>query len=351
MRKINGVFSTVTTSSPHNMVHDGLDIYPHGDLKPFQAACSGRIEWMYTFDDQVTIMMACDSTYSLQYNFESQAPGTGQTQLDNITVTEGQTVTQGDIIGYLYAANPERAHVHFTLLKNWVPRCPEPYFSSEARSSVLNLIHEVFPGANICYGCNGNPPPLVTPYLNESDMSKINAGFSSENSNPPWGSAHDGLDIYPAGDLKPFQAACSGKVFSVVSEQAGGASNWQVEVLIGCNDYVHDPEEGGYFIPNAVKYVFETMSDVQADGQTQLANISVAVEQTVSQGDIIGYLHAVNGNSHVHFGVSPYGAILYSMGIPRFSVCPEPLFATDAKNSILDLIHVAWPGADICYQN
>jgi hypothetical protein len=88
MRKINGVFSTVTTSSPHNMVHDGLDIYPHGDLKPFQAACSGRIEWMYTFDDQVTIMMACDSTYSLQYNFESQAPGTGQTQLDNITVTE-----------------------------------------------------------------------------------------------------------------------------------------------------------------------------------------------------------------------------------------------------------------------
>jgi hypothetical protein len=159
------------------------------------------------------------------------------------------------------------------------------------------------------------------------------------------------LDIYPAGDLKPFQAACSGKVFSVVSEQAGGASNWQVEVLIGCNDYVHDPEEGGYFIPNAVKYVFETMSALQADGQTQLANISVAVEQTVSQGDIIGYLHAVNGNSHVHFGVSPYGAILYSMGIPRFSVCPEPLFATDAKNSILDLIHVAWPGADICYQN
>ena len=115
MKEIRDVFSSATSNSPQNMVHDGIDISPNGDLKPFQAACSGRIEWMYTFDDQVTVMLACDSTYLLQYNFESQAPGTGQTQLDNITVTEGQTVTQGDIIGYLYAANPERAHVHFTL--------------------------------------------------------------------------------------------------------------------------------------------------------------------------------------------------------------------------------------------
>ena len=351
MQEIRGSFSTVVSGSPQNMVHDGLDIYPVEDLKPFQAACSGRIERIYTFDDQVTVMLACDSTYLLQYNFESQSPGTGQTQLENMTVEEGQTVSQGDIIGYLYVANAERAHVHFTFLKNWVPRCPEPYFSQEARNSVLNLIHKVHPGARMCYGCNANPTPLVTPYVNESDMVQIKAGYSSENSSPPWGSAHDGLDIYPDGDLKPFQAACSGKVISVMSEQAGTESNWQVEVLVGCNDYVYDPDKGNYFIPSAVSYVFETMSDVQADGQTQLANISVAKGQTVSQGNIIGYLHAVNGNSHVHFGVSPYGAISYSMGIPLLKVCPEPFFATNPKNSILDLLHIAWPSADICYQN
>ena len=221
---------------------------------------------------------------------------------------------------------------------------------SADETDVLDFLPAILAGRASC-DMDPSQEILVTPYANESDMQEIREVFSTVTSGSPKNRVHDGLDIYPVGDLKPFQAACSGKVLSVMSEQAGTASNWQVEVLVGCNEYVYDPDTGGYFIPSAVSYVFETMSDVQADGQTQLANISVAEGQTVSQGNIIGYLHAVNGNSHVHFGVSPFGAILYSLGMPLFLVCPEPFFATDDKNSILNLIHVAWPSADICYQN
>ncbi|MFC1816641.1 hypothetical protein ACFL0M_12075 [Thermodesulfobacteriota bacterium] len=352
MTEIRDSFSSDKTSSPQNRVHDGFDISPNGDLKPFQAVCSGRVHWIYTGDEQVIVMLACNSTYIAEYNFEPQAANTGQTQLANIPVIVGQTVSQGDIIGYLYAANLAAAHVHFTFNKNWVPSCPEPYFSSEAGNSMLNLIRVVFPTADMCYGGDVTPPPLVTPYMNESDMTEINAGFSSENSFSPWGFVHDGMDIYPQGDLKPFQASCSGTVDSVELRQANPGSNWQVDVLIACNDYVPDPDLGGYFTPFSVDYVFEPMSNIQTDGQTQLANIPVSEGQTVSQGDIIGYLYVAGEGAHVHFGLVQFGGSLFSaLGVPSIPICPEPHFSTEGKDSILNLLYVVWPSANMCYQN
>ncbi|MDH3688362.1 MAG: M23 family metallopeptidase [Gammaproteobacteria bacterium] len=353
MSHIFDVFSSDISSPPRFFVHDGIDIYPQGDLKSFQAACSGRVQKIYTFDDQVTIFIACNSTYTIDYNFESQAPQTGQTQLANIMVVEDQIVSQGEIIGYLYAAaNPTAAHVHFTFYKNWIPSCPEPYFDQAARDSILKLIHETDPNINMCYGPNVTPPALATPYLNEFDMSEINAGFSSDNSISPWGFVHDGIDIFPQGDLKPFQAACSGVVDSVELRQASVDSNWQVEVLIQCDDYVSDPAMGGYFIPFSVNYIFEPMSDNQMDGQTQLLNIMVAEGQNVTQRDIIGNLVVVGEEAHVHFGLVQFGSSTFSaLGITSIPLCPEPHFSTEGKDSILKLLHVVWPSASMCYQD
>lgn len=350
MLEIRDGFSTDKSSAPWGFVHDGYDIYPDGDLKPFQAVCDGRVHWMYTGSEQVIVMLACNSTYTAEYNFETQLPQTGQDQLDNIAVAVGQPVSQGDIIGHLYTPNAD-AHVHFSLYKNWIPTCPEPYLSQDAGNSILNLVRVVFPNADMCYGGNVTPPPLVTPYVNETDMTEINPGFSSENSTSPWGYVHDGIDIYPQGDLKAFQASCSGLVDAVQLQQVSPGSNWQVGVLVQCDDYVTDHDTGGYFIPFSVEYVFEPMSTLAADGQSQLANISVIEGQAVSQGDIIGYLNLAGEGAQVHFGLVQFGSSAFSsIGVTGIPLCPEPHFSIAGKDSILNLLHVAWPGANMCYQ-
>ncbi len=353
MREIRDVFNSEHSNPPWGMVHDGIDIFPLENLKPFQAACSGRVHRIYMFSEQVTVMIACNSTYTTEYGFEAQAPDTGQIQLDNIIVVEGDDVSQGDIIGYLYAAdNLAAAHVHFSLQKNSIPSCPEPYFGLVDRDSILDLISVAHQDVTMCSGADVTPPPLVTPYLNEFDMAEINAGFSSENSISPWNFVHDGIDIYPQADLKPFQASCSGIVDSVQLQQTGVDSNWQVEVLIECDNYVDDPTNGGYFIPFSVEYVFEPMSNIQADGQTQLNNIMVVEGQTVTQGDIIGYINDIGEGAHVHFGLVQFGSSTFSaLGMTSIPLCPEPHFSTETKDSILNLLHAAWPSAGMCYQN
>ena len=354
MDYIGSRFSTIKTGPPsdppYHRVHDGLDIYPDGNLKPFQAVCSGRIIWMYTGDDLVIVMLACNSKYAVEYNFETQVPGTGQDQLDNINVVKGQTVSKGDIIGSLYAIN-DSAHVHFTLHENWIPICPEPHFTIEANNSVLNLLDEGHP-AGMCHGDDPAPTPLVTPYVNASDITKIDPGFSSEYSTSPWGFVHDGFDIYPNGDLKKFRASCSGTVDTVLSHQPSPGSNWQVKVLIQCDDYVIDPDDGGYFIPFSVEYLFEPMSTNPLTGALQRGLIVVSEGDVVSQGDPVGALYAVGADAHVQFGVVQYGSSFFSsLGVPNLPICPEPHFDEAGRNSILNLLHVAWPNADMCYQN
>ena len=351
MREINDIFNAVYSDLPWGRVHDGLDFYPDGDLKPFQAACSGRVNKIFVANEQVSLFIVCNPIYSVGYHFEAQAPDTGQTQLDIITVVEGQLVSQGDIISYLYSAeNPDRAHVHFTLYKNEAPICPEPYFSQDDKNSIQNLVGVIHQDPNMCLSGNVTPPALVTPYLNEFDMAEISTGFSSEYSISPWGYVNDGLDIYPQGDMKPFQASCSGVVDTVALRQTGFESNWQVEVLINCDDYVS--ESDGYFIPLSIDYIFEPVSNIQTDGQAQLNNIMVNEAQEVTQGDVIGYLNVVGEEAHLQFSLLQFGNsdfVIY--GATPIPVCPEAHFTTQGKDSMLNLLHVAWPNANMCYQN
>ena len=104
-------------------------------------------------------------------------------------------------------------------------------------------------------------------------------------------------------------------------------SNWQVSVRIICDSTY------------AAIYAFEPMTTAQSDGETQLANVLVSEGQPLAQGDLIGYLHATGEASHVHFGFyRDWDAI-----------CPEPRFTKEARDSILAVIHLTWPGARMCY--
>jgi hypothetical protein len=351
MREINDYFNAQYDDLPWGRIHDGLDIDPNDNLRPYQSVCAGRVKEIYVFDAQVTLVIDCDTTYSVDYNFETQAPNTGQIQLDNILVTEGQLVAQGEVIGYLYSAeNPDRAHVHFTLYQDAVPVCPEPFFTPAARESILNLVAIRHTDVIMCRSGNVLPPPLATPYYDESDFDGIKAGFSSEYSISPWEYPHDGLDIYPVGDQKRLQAACSGKVDALELQLQGASGNWQVEVAIVCDDYVWDPDTGGYFIPLTTKYFLRTMSADPLVGQAQLDNIMVALGDPVSQGDNIGYLKAVNPDAHLHFELQQFGqSEFHAFGVTGIPLCPQAQFSSAARASVLNLLQAAWPGAEICY--
>ena len=353
MREINDFFNAQYRDEPWGRIHDGLDVDPDGNLKAYQSACAGRVKKIYTFDDQVMVMIDCDSTYTIGYNFESQAPNTGQIQYNNIMVVEGQLVAQGEIIGYLYSAeNPARAHVHFTLYKNAIPICPEPYFTQAAHDSIMNLIAVVHEEDIMCNSDNVMPPMFVAPYSSEADMAKITAGFSSQFSLSPWEYVNDRIDIYPQDDLAGVQSACSGMVDAVQLQQISTDDTWQVEVSIACDEYVVDPDDGGYFIPLTTKYAFNTMSTNPQDGQNQMANISVTLGDTVTQGDTIGFLKMFNDSSHLHYGLWQFGQTIYQgFGVSGIPICPEAQFTAQAKDSILNLLHVTWPIAQLCYQN
>lgn len=348
MKEIRGLFVT-DSNSPFPWIHDGLDITSNSNLAPFQAACSGRVLWIFEMDDPtdlVDVMIQCNSEYFIEYGFEPDGDTTVPTQRAHIAVVEGQAVSQGDLIGNLYAAG-EMALVHFSVVRNGVNVCPGPYLTSAARDSMLNLVHNAFPDADMCYGGDVTPAPMVAPYVNESDMAAIRKGFSADGSGSPWGVTHDGLDIYPNGALKPFQAACSGRVGSVELRQ-DAASTWEVAVLIECEPYV--PNTGGYFPPFSVNYIFKPMSGDPADGDFQRAQVIVINGQAVSQGDVVGYLHSPAAEAHLHFGFLLY-ATWSAFGVPTIPACPGPHLAPEAKDSILHLLHVAWPGSIMCYRN
>ena len=204
----------------------------------------------------------------------------------------------------------------------------------------------------MCKSDDVMPPLFVAPYSSEAEMAKITTGFSSQYSLSPWDDVNDGIDIYPQDDLAGVQSACSGMVDAVQLQQTATDDTWQVEVSIACDEYVVDPDDGGYFIPLTTKYAFNTMSINTQAGQDQLDNISVTLDDTVAQGDTIGYLKMFNESSHLHYGLWQFGQTKFqAFGVSGIPICPEAQFTAQAKDSILNLLHVTWPNAEMCYQN
>jgi len=157
MESIPEAFSS-SASAPWLFEHNGIDIMPNGNLKPFQAVCSGVVNRLAlwgnaTSDWHVEVGIKYNDTYTVLYLFETGPGATrsdAEAQLADILVSAGQNVSQGDIIGYLHmVGNP--FFIHFGLVKDGVWICPEPYFTSEARDSILRLLHVLRPGANMCY--------------------------------------------------------------------------------------------------------------------------------------------------------------------------------------------------------
>jgi len=165
---------------------------------------------------------------------------------------------------------------------------------------------------------------LLSPYSNLDDIRSV---F-------PYYDSHRGLDFATTAELKPFRASAAGVVRSVNLVQLGSTGNWQVEVDIDISETL------------SMLYAFEPLTANQADGETQLANISVVPGQSVAQGEEIGLLYTAGApgeGSHVHWGLFEF---VPNGGDP--AVCPEPYFTDAARAEILGLIRQDNPGAEIC---
>ena len=174
------------------------------------------------------------------------------------------------------------------------------------------------------------PISMLTPYVTESDINVINEAYS-ETTASPWGFVHQGIDFFAqAGGLTDFQAVANGVVQRVELWQNTDNNNWQVNIAIKYNNSF------------TYEYGFEPMSALQADGQTQLDNILVAVGDSVNSGQLIGRLHSPLGGSHVHFSL--FQNLLFT--------CPEPYFTTAAQISIMNILHNTFPSIPdikMCY--
>lgn len=157
MSSINEAYSE-TTACPWGFVHKGIDFFPVGDLATFRAASAGtisRLEKFYNSGNglwQVNLDLKINSMYRLGYAFEpfSSIEAQADTQMASMSVSVGQTVTQGQTLGRLLVRGGG-AHVHFGLYRDNADICPESFFTPEARDSILSILHRTFPGAFLCY--------------------------------------------------------------------------------------------------------------------------------------------------------------------------------------------------------
>ena len=171
--------------------------------------------------------------------------------------------------------------------------------------------------------------PFTTPYASESDQQGIHEAFSGS-TNCPWGFAHSGIDFFPVGDGRTFQAVHDGTI-SQVSLEEYGAGQWQVSVRL---DLDFDSR-------CQVVYAFEPMSTLQSDGNVQLSRILVSEGQHVARGEALGTLYTAFSGAHVDMGMLVDGQ----------RVTPEPFFGYEARESILRLIRQTWgPSSRMTYE-
>ncbi len=169
-------------------------------------------------------------------------------------------------------------------------------------------------------------PLMVTPLAGLEYMSGINEAYS-RSAACPWGFEHRGVDFFATNLFKEFRACESGVVENIDKFLNLGNSHWQVNVRIQYDDRY------------AFGYAFEPMSSSSTHGDTQLASLIITTGQHLARGESLGYLYAPSNGAHVH----------YDFYTNWTAICPEPYFTESARTSILYLIDLSWPGANMCY--
>ncbi len=154
---VNEAFSMDANNPYWGFYHPGIDFMVERDIS-VQASAAGTIENL-AVEKSSGIMgwhagfcVNTGTENSICYNLEtfSSDQSIGDRLTAGLQVKNGDYVSQGDIIGQLiYGGNG--AHIDFGVTAPGTRVCPEPYFTEEAKASVLRLIHILQPTWPMCY--------------------------------------------------------------------------------------------------------------------------------------------------------------------------------------------------------
>lgn len=154
-------------SAPWGFYHNGIDYVAAADHEPIQAAAAGkvvRLEEHFNQGSRWQVELSIEhGQYQLQYAFEifSGSKADIDAQMNDIQVKLGQTVQQGQLLGYLHKKQ-EGAHVHFgILLHDRDAICPDPFFTAAAHAATVAMIQKTYPGATLCYPADPSAPRQV----------------------------------------------------------------------------------------------------------------------------------------------------------------------------------------------
>jgi hypothetical protein len=155
----NGGYST-TDACPWGLAHLGLDFMFANNSRVI-ASAPGLVEEIRLFDLSnpenlyaVQVMIRFNSSVRLTYGFEPWTTNTTSRdqQRAMISVSVGDWVTQGDLVGHFLDSNATgAAHVHWDISIDDVKPCPSPYFSAAAYADIMDLVHSYHIDWELCY--------------------------------------------------------------------------------------------------------------------------------------------------------------------------------------------------------
>lgn len=152
---VNEAYSLNANNPYWGFSHSGIDFMATKDIR-VQAVIDGTVSSVDTAkaDGQMgwhTSLCINRGSEAACYNLEtfSSDQSVGDSQKAGMKVKEGDEVKAGDVLGTLIHGG-EGSHIDFGIITSGNRVCPEPYFTTSAKESVLKLIHKDHPSWEMC---------------------------------------------------------------------------------------------------------------------------------------------------------------------------------------------------------
>lgn len=154
---VNEAFSLDANNPYWGFWHPGVDFMVEKDID-VQASYGGTIENLAVEENagqmgwHAGFCINNGTENGICYNLETFSHETSvhDSLVAGLKISNGSQVNKGDIIGRLIYGG-SGAHIDFGVTAPGTRVCPEPYFTAEAKESVLRLIHKTQPTWPMCY--------------------------------------------------------------------------------------------------------------------------------------------------------------------------------------------------------
>jgi len=152
----NGGYSE-STNCPWTAIHNGLD-FAFKNGSHVIAAAPGLVENISVTDTgpadniyMIHVSIRFNESIQIAYVFEPWTTNSSDVdrQISMLNIVAGDWVAKGDILGEFLSAGSS-AHIHFSVYDNEAT-CPRPFFSDDAYTEIMELVHTYQPGWELCY--------------------------------------------------------------------------------------------------------------------------------------------------------------------------------------------------------